>query len=245
MTGFRGCLTAALIAVAGAGVAVASVAQAGAGAAPAETLRPARSLPSVAAEPGGQYYILLLKWSRDVTIGPVTARVTYLDPPLYLAWLRQATPDIDQAGFERQFSDFPDVLRFRVAYQAAERKAIRARDWTLRLHLPGGGDITATDGRRIAPVDLKSGANGDFWEDDWDYRVAVPRGFLAADPAGLTVSLSGPAGEGRAVWSFGAVATVAAAGDGYVPYLGTILSLLSVALLVALVLTRPPPASVS
>ena len=54
-----------------------------------DAIHPSTAIPNVAAEASGQYYILFLKWSRDVSVGPVTARATYLDPPLYLAWLRQ------------------------------------------------------------------------------------------------------------------------------------------------------------
>jgi len=221
-----------------------------ASAAPADTahpdsLQPTEAIPKVSSEAPEQYYILLLKWSRDVAIGPVTARVTYLDPPLYLAWLRQSSPEIDQASFEQKLSGFPRILRFRAAYQAADRGAIHAKEWKLALRGAGGAAIQATEGRRIAPADLKSGPNGDYWEDDFDYQFAVPKGFLASARKGFTVSLSGPAGNGKATWAFGAVATAPASGDSYVVYLGVVLSIVCIALLVGLFVTRPPHASVA
>jgi hypothetical protein len=209
----------------------------------AGALQPVTAIPNIASERSGQYYILLLKWSVDVSMGAVKARVTYLDPPLYLAWLRQSSPDIDQAAFEKGLSGFPETLRFRVAYQAAERSAIHAKEWKLTLETPDGGAVEAKEGKRIQPADLKSGPNGDFWEDDWDYRFEVPAGFLAT-AKGFAVTLSGPAGSGKAVWTFGAVESASASADGYVVYLGGILSGLSLILLAALFATRPPNPSI-
>ena len=209
-----------------------------------DSLQPTETIPNVSSEVPDQYYILLLKWSRDVTIGPVTARVTYLDPPLYLAWIRQSSPQIDQASFEQKLSGFPRILRFRVAYQAADRGAIHAKEWKLTLR-GGGAAVQASEGHRIAPADLKSGANGDYWEDDFDYQFAVPRGFLASARKGFAVSLSSPSGNGKATWAFGAIATAPASGDDYVVYLGGVLSIVCVALLVGLFVTRPPRASVA
>ena len=213
-------------------------------AAPA-ALHPTLTIPHVADQPAGQYYILLLQWSRDVAIGAVTVRVTYLDPPLYLGWLRQDTPAIDQATFERDLAGFPRTLRFRVAYQAAERRALHAKDWKVSLKGPGGAAIAAVAGKRIAPIDLKTGAKGEYWEDDWDYRFDVPAGFLAQARAGFTVSLAGPAGTGTARWDFGAQQRAATDASGYVVYLGGALSGLCVLLLAALYLTRPPRPTVA
>ena len=216
-----------------------------ASAAEPEGLHPGTTMPTVAAEPRGQYYILLLQWSRDVAIGPVTARATYLDPPLYLAWLRQGSPDVDQAAFEQAMAGFPTTLRFRVAYQAAERGSLHAKDWTVALQAADGTNIPATAGKRIAPADLKSGPNGDFWEDDWDYTFAVPEGPLSASGKGFTLCLAGPAGEGKANWTFGATQNAATSADGYVVYLGSVLTALCVALLAALYVTRPPRPSIA
>lgn len=213
---------------------------------PAEaSLLPSLSPPSVAAEQQGQYFTLLLKWTRDVVVGRVKARVTYLDPPLYLAWLRQTTPDIDQAGFERQLSGFPTTLRFRVAYQAAERSDLHAKDWSLSLQGADATVVPVQPGKRIAPADLKSGPSGDFWEDAWDYQVSVPAGFFTSQSKGFTVSLSGPGGQGKVSWSFGDVQRAASSADGYVVPLGIALTAICVALLAALYLTRPPRASIA
>jgi hypothetical protein len=216
-----------------------------ASAAETEPLHPGVTLPAVAGEQTGQYYILLLKWSRDVAIGPVTARATYLDPPLYLAWLRQASPDIDQVAFEQKIVGFPKTLRFRVAYQATDRGSLHAKDWKVTLRTPDGASIPATAGKRIAPADLKSGPNGDFWEDDWDYEFAAPDGLLTTASKGFSLALSGPAGEGKANWIFGVTQSAATLDDGYVVYLGGILTGLCVALLAALYLTRPPRPSIA
>ncbi len=216
-----------------------------ANAAEPEALHPSATIPNVAAAPSGQYYILLLKWSRDVVIGPVTARATYLDPPLYLAWLRRESPDIGQEAFAQKLADFPKTVRFRVAYQAADRGVLHAKDWKVALLGPNGASVPAAAAKRIAPADLKSGPNGDFWEDDWDYEFAAPEGLLAPASKGLGLALSGPAGAGEADWTFGAGPTAAAPADGYVVYLGAILSGLCVALLAVLYLTRPPRSSLT
>ena len=197
-------------------------------------------MPNVASEPHGQYYILLLKWSRDIAMGAVKARATYLDPPLYLAWLRQTDPKIDQAAFEQKLDGFPRTLRFRVAYQAAERSAIHAKEWKATLLGPDGAAIPAGAGNRAAPVDLKSGADGDHWEDVWDYQFETPDGFLKTASKGFSLALAGPAGGGKAAWTFGEVESASVRADGYVVYLGAALSALSVALLGALYVTRPP-----
>ena len=210
-----------------------------------DAIHPSTAIPNVAAEASGQYYILFLKWSRDVSVGPVTARATYLDPPLYLAWLRQESPNIDQADFEQKIAGFPKVLRFRVAYQATDRASLHAKDWKVTLQTPEGTSIAAAAGKRIAPADLKSGPNGDFWEDDWDYQFPAPEGLLANSSKGFSLLLTSPAGEGKVNWSFGATQAAAAAADGYVVYLGSILSGLCLALLAALYLTRPPRASIT
>ena len=182
----------------------------------AASLQPSPTIPNVAVEQPGQYFTLLLKWTRDVAVGPVKARVTYLDPPLYLAWLRQTAPDVDQAGFERQLSGFPTTLRFRVAYQAAERSDLHAKDWTLSLNGADGTAVPAQSGKRIAPADLKSGPSGDFWEDVWDYQVSVPADFVSAESKRFEVSLSGPGGQGKVTWNFGDVQVAASSTDGYV-----------------------------
>ena len=210
-----------------------------------DAIHPSTAIPNVAAEASGKYYILFLKWSREVLVGPVTARATYLDPPLYLAWLRQESPNIDQAAFEQKIAGFPKVLRFRVAYQATDRASLHAKDWKVTLQTPEGTSIAAAAGKRIAPADLKSGPNGDFWEDDWDYQFPAPEGLLANSSKGFSLLLTGPAGEGKVNWSFGATQAAAAAADGYVVYLGSILSGLCLALLAALYLTRPPRASIT
>jgi hypothetical protein len=211
----------------------------------AETLQPSQTLPEVKSGSPGEYFILLLKWSKDVAIGPVKPRVTYLDPPLYLAWMRQTKPDLDQAGFQQQFSGFPKILRFRVGYRAAERSDLHAKDWKVTLAGPDGASIPATEGHRIAPADLKTGTDGDYWEDDWDYQFAVPDGFLANAEQGFTVSLKGPSGEGRAAWTFGTITHVVTRADGYVVYLGSFLTAVCVLLLAGLFITRPPRASVA
>ena len=94
----------------------------------------------------------------------------------------------------------------------------------MTLQTPEGTSIAAAAGKRIAPADLKSGPNGDFWEDDWDYQSPVPEGLLANSSKGFSLLLTGPAGEGKVNWSFGATQAAAAAADGYVVYLGSILS---------------------
>lgn len=204
------------------------------------SLEPRATVPEVASESPGQYYILLLKWSRDLVMGAVKARVTYLDPPLYLAWLRQTDPNIDQGAFEQKLDGFPKTLRFRVAYQATERGAIHAKEWKATLLTPDGTAIPASAGKRIAPVDLKSGADGDTWEDVWDYQFKAPDAFLKSASQGFSIALAGPAGKGTAAWAFGAAESASAPADGYVVYLGAALSALSAALLVALYVTRPP-----
>ena len=156
-----------------------------ANAADSDAFRPSTTIPHVTAEAAGQYYILLLKWSRDVLIGPVTVRATYLDPPLYLAWLRQEAPNVDQAAFELKIAGFPKIVRFRVAYQASDRASLHAKDWKATLQTAEGTSISSAAGKRIAPVDLKSGPNGDFWEDDWDYQFPAPEGLLAELEQGL------------------------------------------------------------
>jgi hypothetical protein len=215
-----------------------------ANAAESDAFHPSTTIPNITAEASGQYYILFLKWSRDVLIGPVTARSTYLDPPLYLAWLRQQTPTIDQAAFEQKIDGFPKIVRFRVAYQATDRASLHAKEWKVTLQTAEGTRISAAGGKRIAPADLKSGPNGDFWEDDWDYEFPAPEGLLADSSKGFSLLLSGPAGEGKVNWSFGATQTASTTADGYVVYLGSILSGLCIALLAALYLTRPPRASI-
>ena len=205
------------------------------------SLEPRTTTPKVASEPQGQYYIQLLKWSRDLAIGAVKVRVTYLDPPLYLAWLRQTDPNIDQAAFEKKLDGFPKMLRFRVAYQATERGAIHAKEWKATLLTPDRTAIPASVGKRIAPVDLKSGADGDYWEDVWDYQFKTPDEFLKTASKGFSIVLAGPAGEGRVAWTFGAAQSASVRADGYVFYLGAALSVLSVALLAVLYITRPPP----
>lgn len=234
-----GRLTAAPIRLA-AVLAVCLMAFASAWAAQEPGLRPTLDIPAVASEKGGQYYILLLKWSRDVVIGPVTARATYLDPKLYLAWMRQSAPDVEQAKLNAALAGFPRTLRFRVAYQAADRPALHAKAWKVTLIGADGAAFPSRPGKRIAPVDLKSGPNGEFWEDDWDYQVSVPDGFLRSDGKGFSLALSGPAGKGVAKWSFGVTARDQGRADGYVVYLGAALTGLSLALLLALYLTRPP-----
>ncbi len=216
-----------------------------ANAAESEAFHPSTTIPNVTSEASGQYYILFLKWSRDALIGPVTARATYLDPPLYLAWLRRESPSIDQAAFEQKLAGFPKILRFRVAYQATDRASLHAKDWKVTLQTVEGTSIPAVAGKRIAPADLKSGPNGDFWEDDWDYQFSAPEGLLADSSRGFSLLLSGPAGEGKVNWSFGATQAAARAADGYVVYLGSILSGLCIALLAALYLTRPPRTSIT
>jgi hypothetical protein len=216
-----------------------------ANAAESAAFHPSTTIPNATAEASSQYYILFLKWSQDALIGPVTARATYLDPPLYLAWLRQESPNIDQAAFEQKIAGFPKILRFRVAYQATDRASLHAKDWKVTLQTAEGTSISAVASKRIAPADLKSGPNGDFWEDDWDYQFPASEGLLADSSKGFSLLLSGPAGEGKVNWSFGATQAVTRATDGYVVYLGSILSGLCIALLAALYLTRPPRASIT
>ena len=213
-------------------------------AAPAQpdALFPSTTLPTVSSQAANEYYIDLLKWTRTITMGPVTAGVSYLDPPFYLAWLSQSDPAVTQATFGERFSGFPHILRFRVAFQAADRTDIHAKEWKLTLKGSAGSAMAAKEGHRIAPMDVESGPKGNYWEVDWDYTFAVPDGFLKTTKD-LDVSLSGPAGSGRVVWMFGVQAAASADTGSYVTYLGSVLLLLCVLLLVALFVTRPPRAS--
>ena len=225
-------------------VSLAAVAPSGAAAAPAQpdALFPGAALPSVASQSADGYYIDLLKWTRTVTIGKLTARISYLDPPLYLAWLRQSDPAVTQAAFAEKLAGFPQTLRFRVAFQAANRTDIHAKEWKLTLTGPAGSAIAATDPHRIAPMDVESGPNGNFWDVDWDYAFAVPENFLKTAKE-FDVSLSGPAGDRRVVWVFGLQTAASADAGGYVTYLGAGLLAVCVLLLAALFVTRPPRAS--
>ena len=212
-----------------------------------DAIHPSTAIPNVAAEASGQYYILFLKWSRDVSVGPLITAPRHISRSAALPCVvaPEKSPNIDQADFEQKIAGFPKVLRFRVAYQATDRASLHAKDWKVTLQTPEGTSIAAAAGKRIAPADLKSGPNGDFWEDDWDYQFPAPEGLLANSSKGFSLLLTSPAGEGKVNWSFGATQAAAAAADGYVVYLGSILSGLCLALLAALYLTRPPRASIT
>ena len=200
-------------------------------------LTPMARLPSVSKVSADEYYILLLKWTRAAKVGPVTARVTYLNPDLYLSWLRQSDPNISQASFDREMGGFPEALRFRIAYQAEKRTDLPARGWKLSLVGPHEERISSELAKRIAPIDLKSGASGDYWEDVWECKVKVPEHFLSQAKV-LTVKLSGPSGSALVDWRFGASEEKVRNPAGYVGYLGGVLLVVCAALGVALFGTR-------
>jgi hypothetical protein len=210
-------------------------------AAPAQpaSLQPTTSVPDVSKAPQNQYYVLLIKWTRDARVGPVTVRATYLDPLLYLAWLQQTNPTIDQRTFAADLGNFPQLLRFRMAYQAAKRPDLQGRLWNVSLRESNGQSFAAFAAKRAEPIDLKSGPNGNFWEDDWDYEMKVPQGFLAGSK-GFVVELQGPHGKATVNWTFGAVQGAAESSSGYVIYLGATLTTCCILLIAGLYLTRSP-----
>ena len=203
------------------------------------SLQPTTSVPDVSKVPQNQYYVLLLKWIREARVGPVTVRATYLDPLLYLAWLQQTNPTIDQKTFAADLGDFPQIIRFRMAYQAPKRPDLQGRLWKVSLRESNGQSLAAFAAKRAEPIDLKSGPNGNFWEDDWDYELKVPGGFLASSK-GFVVELQGPHGKATVNWTFGAVQGAAASSGGYVFYLGAALIACCILLIAGLCLTRPP-----
>lgn len=211
----------------------------------AETLHPATSLPDVQTVSAEEYYILLLKWTRDVAVKPVTAQVVYLDPPLYLAWLKQTDPNITQAQFVRTLVGFPHVLRFRIAYQAASRKLLQAPSWRVALIEANGKREPAKSGHRVEPASLESNAKGTYWEEQWVYAFDVPASFLNMSTKSFDIALEGPAGSGTARWQFGTVREEVTHPDAYVPYLGVALLSFSAFVVAGLVLTRRPRRSLS
>ncbi|MGH7117771.1 MAG: hypothetical protein ACREFP_02035 [Acetobacteraceae bacterium] len=211
----------------------------------AETLHPATALPEVKAVSAEDYYILLLKWTRNVVVKGVTARVVYLDPPLYLAWLKQTNPHITQQQFAKALAGFPRVLTFRTAYQAASRKFLDASAWKVALLGENGKPEPAKSGHSVAPASLESNEKGTYWQEEWLYTFDVPAGFLSAHTAGLRIALAGPEGSGTADWQFGAVRVKVTHPDAYVPYLGVALLAFSGIVIAGLVLTRRPRRSFS
>ena len=231
---------AALLAVVASGMSPPASAASTPASPPADILKPSLSIPNAADRSRDQYYVLLLRWSRAGSVGPVTARVTYLNPDLFLAWLRQSSQDVTQQQLQAGLDGFPGTLRFRVAFRATDRRDIQARKWVLALRSPNGKTIPDTDGHRIAPVDLKTDAGGDYWEENWDYRFRVPETFLADAGGGIDVVLTGPAGSALLHWAFGRATAATDSAEAYVPYLGGALVGVSMLLVLALVLTRPP-----
>lgn len=211
----------------------------------AATLHPATALPDIKTVSADDYYILLLKWTRDITVKDVTARVVYLDPPLYLAWLKQTKPGITEAEFAKALAGFPRVLSFRVAYDAASRKLLDTSAWKLALLSENGKRDAPKSAHRVAPASLELSEKGPYWEEQWLYTFAVPASFLTAKTAGFGISLEGPAGGGTARWQFGAVHVEVTHPDAYVPYLGLALLAFSALVLAGLVLTRRPRRSFS
>ena len=205
-----------------------------------EALHPSLTLPAFASVSADDYFPLLLEWSRDRTVAPVKLRVTYLDPALLLAWLHQTDPAVDEAGYTKALAGFPQALRFRVAYRADERPQLMAKDWQVSLKGPNGADLAPASAAQSVAPDLKSNADGTYWEEDWDYRFDVPAGFLGADLAGLELGLRGPAGTATATWQFGAIAATVDRSRAYVPWLGGALIVLCLVLLAALFVTRAP-----
>lgn len=211
----------------------------------AETLHPATALPDVKAVQAEDYYILLLKWTRNVVIKGVTARVVYLDPPLYLAWLKQTNPGISQQQFAKALAGFPRVLSFRIAYQAASRRDLDAASWKVALLGERGKPEAAKSGHSVSPPSLESDIKGTYWQEVWVYTFDVPAGFLNAHTAGFRIALKGPAGSGVADWQFGAVRVKVTHPDAYVPYLGLALLAFSALVVAGLFLTRRPRRSFS
>ncbi|MGH7120336.1 MAG: hypothetical protein ACREFP_15330 [Acetobacteraceae bacterium] len=186
-----------------------------------------------------------MKWTRNVVVKGVTARVVYLDPPLYLAWLKQTNPDVTQQQFAKALVGFPRVLSFRIAYDAASRNLLDAPSWKVALLGENGKREPAKSGHRVAPASLESNANGTYWQEQWLYTFAVPVSFLTAETKGFGITLDGPEGSGTARWQFGAVRVEVTHPDAYVPYLGVALLAFSGIVIAGLVLTRRPRRSFS
>jgi hypothetical protein len=208
----------------------------------AEELTPTLDLPDSASASSDDYFPLLLTWSRDVTIGPSTARVTYLDPALYAAWMKQKHPDAGNAEFRKQLDGFPGALRFRVGFRAASANLLKARDWKVSLKDAAGKMLATSDAIQISPPDLKGDDNGSYWEEAWDYRFDTSASFLKS-AKGFAIDLDGPSGSGEASWNFGNQAKATQSDDGYLPYLGWTLTIFCMLLVVALFSTRPREAT--
>lgn len=208
----------------------------------ADELIPTLALPDSASVSAEDYFPLLLAWSRDITIGPTTARVTYLDPALYAAWVKQKNPDAGNAELRKQLDGFPTVLRFRVGFRAASANLLEAKDWKVSLKDAAGKTLSPSGAAQISAPDLKGDDNGSYWEEIWDYRFDTAASFLKT-AKGFAINLNGPSGSGEASWNFGNQTKVTQSDEGYLPYLGWTLTVICMLLVAALFSTRPREAT--
>ncbi len=207
----------------------------------AQTLEPSARIPDFESLTADDYFPLMLRWSKHLQIGDITLRVTYLDPEVALAAVKRATPaDKQREEFAARTKGFPDVLQFRIEYQAATREQLRPDAWTIFL----SDAAHKSEMRAIKPAsapELQTGGAGEYWEIDEDYAVANPGGiFLPPKARSFVVSARSDLGDGDAVWSFDAVTIGAKSSDDYVVYLGASLTAACAILLAGLLVTRPP-----
>jgi hypothetical protein len=208
-------------------------------------LNPSVALPELSTISAADYYPLLLEWTKSIKINAMTLLVSYLDPKITMAQIKNEETDAEtqKKMTKEMLGKFPQELRIRVIYRSPERAALHIDEWHLELVNGKGQKASPLRSEVVSPLQLQTGASGQWWEESIAYSFPNMDGsFLPPKAGALGVNLSGPHSNDAVTWQFNADAekNVAADESHYIVILGWVSIAICLILLYGLWKIRAP-----
>lgn len=211
-----------------------------------EVFHPSVNVPEFDSISGDDYYPLLLEWTQKVKAGSMNFMVSYMDPKVIIAQIKNDEPNISIQNnkIKKSLGGFPLELQIIVAYQAETSAELKPDEWTLSLSNGKDKKCSPEKSVIIQSPELKSGSNSQWWEESVIYTFQNSENeFFPPKASELNLEISSSSGETRAIWPFNESMTTKKKSSGqpaYIPIVGWILIAICVMLIFALWKIKAP-----
>jgi hypothetical protein len=170
-------------------------------------LSPSVALPELGTISAADYYPLLLEWTKSIKINSMTFLVSYLDPKITMAQIKnkETNAEAQKKMTKEMLGKFPQELRIGVIYRSPERATLHVDEWHLELINDKGHKASPMRSEVTSPLQLQTGASGQWWEESVAYSYPnIDGSFLPPTAGELKVNLSGPHNNETVTWQFNA-----------------------------------------